>query len=105
MDMFDQDEDIGLVSQCVDEPSASGELTYDDLVRLEIAEERQYLRELDLIIKVFRKAFLSNGKLFTAHVSPGPARLHCTTEQLHKRTPTHCPTTPLHAAQPNNCTL
>ncbi|KAG5857837.1 hypothetical protein ANANG_G00023620 [Anguilla anguilla] len=67
MDMFDQDEDIGLVSQCGDEPSASGELTYDDLVRLEIAEERQYLRELDLIIKVFREAFLFNGKLFTAH--------------------------------------
>ncbi|KAJ8341104.1 hypothetical protein SKAU_G00333950 [Synaphobranchus kaupii] len=67
MDMFDQDEDIGLVSQCGDEPSASGELTYDDLVRLEIAEERQYLRELDLIIKVFRDAFLSNSKLFSAH--------------------------------------
>ncbi|XP_036397648.1 son of sevenless homolog 2 [Megalops cyprinoides] len=67
MDMFDQDEDIGLVSQCADEPSTSGELTYDDLVRLEIAEERQYLRELDLIIKVFRQAFLSNSKLFTAH--------------------------------------
>ncbi|KAJ8289687.1 hypothetical protein GJAV_G00004160 [Gymnothorax javanicus] len=67
MDMFDQDEDIGLVSQCGDEPSASGELTYDDLVRLEIAEERQYLRELDLIIKVFRQAFLSNSRLFTAH--------------------------------------
>ncbi|MBN3298710.1 SOS2 protein, partial [Amia calva] len=65
MDMFDQDEDIGLVSQCGDEPSSTGELTYDDLVRLEIAEERQYLRELDLIIKVFRDAFLSNPKLFT----------------------------------------
>ncbi|XP_046902061.1 son of sevenless homolog 2 [Hypomesus transpacificus] len=64
MDMFDQDEDMGLVSQCVEEPSSSGELTYDDLVRLEIAEERQYLRELDLIIKVFRHHFLSNTKIF-----------------------------------------
>uniref|UniRef100_A0A8B9LHS1 Son of sevenless homolog 2 (Drosophila) n=1 Tax=Astyanax mexicanus TaxID=7994 RepID=A0A8B9LHS1_ASTMX len=64
MDMFDQEE-VGLVSQCVEEVSSTGELTYDDLVRLEIAEERQYLRELDLIIKVFRKAFLSNSKLFT----------------------------------------
>ncbi|KAK2826605.1 hypothetical protein Q5P01_020819 [Channa striata] len=54
MDMFDQEEDIGLMSQCTEEPSSSGELTYDDLVRLEIAEERQYMRELDLIIKVFR---------------------------------------------------
>uniref|UniRef100_A0A671X6F0 Son of sevenless homolog 2 (Drosophila) n=1 Tax=Sparus aurata TaxID=8175 RepID=A0A671X6F0_SPAAU len=65
MDMFDQEEDIGLMSQCTEEPSSSGELTYDDLVRLEIAEERQYLRELDLIIKVFRNHFLSNPKIFT----------------------------------------
>uniref|UniRef100_A0A8B9LLC7 Son of sevenless homolog 2 (Drosophila) n=1 Tax=Astyanax mexicanus TaxID=7994 RepID=A0A8B9LLC7_ASTMX len=62
MDMFDQEE-VGLVSQCVEEVSSTGELTYDDLVRLEIAEERQYLRELDLIIKVFRKAFLENSVL------------------------------------------
>uniref|UniRef100_A0A8D3AHH0 Son of sevenless homolog 2 (Drosophila) n=1 Tax=Scophthalmus maximus TaxID=52904 RepID=A0A8D3AHH0_SCOMX len=65
MDMFDQEEDIGLMSQCTEEPSSTGELTYDDLVRLEIAEERQYLRELDLIIKVFRHHFLSNPKIFT----------------------------------------
>ncbi|KAK7904045.1 hypothetical protein WMY93_016652 [Mugilogobius chulae] len=64
MDMFDQEEDIGLMSQGPEEPSSSGELTYDDLVRLEIAEERQYLRELDLIIKVFRHHFLSNPKIF-----------------------------------------
>uniref|UniRef100_A0A8C9TBK4 Son of sevenless homolog 2 (Drosophila) n=1 Tax=Scleropages formosus TaxID=113540 RepID=A0A8C9TBK4_SCLFO len=64
MDMFDQDEDI-VVSQYPDEPSTTGELTYDDLVRLEIAEERQYLREIDLIIKVFRHSFMSNDKLFT----------------------------------------
>lgn len=68
MDMFDQDEDLGLAYLCPEEPSSSGELTYDDLVRLEIAEERQYLRELDLIIKVFRQAFLSNTKLFSAQV-------------------------------------
>ncbi|XP_015681054.1 son of sevenless homolog 2 [Protobothrops mucrosquamatus] len=63
MDMFDQD-DIGLVSLCEEEPSSSGELNYYDLVRTEIADERQYLRELNLIIKVFREAFLSNKKLF-----------------------------------------
>ena len=68
MDMFDQDEDLGLAYLGQEEPSSSGELTYDDLVRLEIAEERQYLRELDLIIKVFREAFLSNTKLFSAQV-------------------------------------
>uniref|UniRef100_A0A8C5NN72 SOS Ras/Rho guanine nucleotide exchange factor 2 n=1 Tax=Junco hyemalis TaxID=40217 RepID=A0A8C5NN72_JUNHY len=66
MDMFDQDE-IGLVSLCEDEPSSSGELNYYELVRNEIAEERQYLRELNLIIKVFREAFLSNRRLFTPH--------------------------------------
>ncbi|XP_066486222.1 son of sevenless homolog 2 [Tiliqua scincoides] len=66
MDMFDQD-DIGLVSLCEDEPSSSSELNYYDLVRAEIADERQYLRELNLIIKVFREAFLSNRKLFTPH--------------------------------------
>uniref|UniRef100_A0A8C8U1C5 SOS Ras/Rho guanine nucleotide exchange factor 2 n=1 Tax=Peromyscus maniculatus bairdii TaxID=230844 RepID=A0A8C8U1C5_PERMB len=64
MDMFDQDDDIGLVSLCEDEPSSSGELNYYDLVRTEIAEERQYLRELNMIIKVFREAFLSDRKLF-----------------------------------------
>ncbi|XP_073206317.1 son of sevenless homolog 2 isoform X5 [Lepidochelys kempii] len=66
MDMFDQDV-IGLVSLCEDEPSSSGELNYYELVRTEIAEERQYLRELNLIIKVFREAFLSNRKLFTPY--------------------------------------
>lgn len=65
MDMFDQDDDIGLVSLCDDEPSSTGELNYYDLVRMEIAEERQYLRELNLIIKVFREAFLSDKNLFT----------------------------------------
>lgn len=68
MDMFDQEEEMGLASQSVEEVSSSGELTYDDLVRLEIAEERQYLRELDLIIKVFRQAFMSNNKLFSVQV-------------------------------------
>lgn len=68
MDMFDQD-DIGLVCLCEDEPSSSGELNYYDLVRTEIAEERQYLRELNMIIKVFREAFLSDRNLFKPSVS------------------------------------
>lgn len=67
MDMFDQEEDIGLMSQSAEEPLSSGELTYDDLVRLEIAEERQYLRELNLIVKVFRSHFL-HAKIFTNEV-------------------------------------
>lgn len=76
MDMFDQEEDIGLMSQCTEEPSSSGELTYDDLVRLEIAEERQYLRELDLIIKVFRHHFLFNPKIFTPQVRETCAKVN-----------------------------
>ncbi|XP_013879027.1 son of sevenless homolog 2 [Austrofundulus limnaeus] len=65
MDMFDQ-EDIGLMSQCTEEPLSFGELTYDELIRLEIAEERQYLRELDLIVKVFRNHFLSYPRIYSA---------------------------------------
>lgn len=72
--MFDQD-DIGLISLCEEEPSSSGELNYYDLVRTEIADERQYLRELNLIIKVFREAFLSNKKLFMPNVSQSFAKL------------------------------
>ncbi|MEE6492316.1 hypothetical protein FKM82_016544 [Ascaphus truei] len=67
MDMFDQDDDIGLVALCDEEPSSTGELNCYDLVRTEISGERQYLRELNLIIKVFREAFLSNKKLFTSY--------------------------------------
>ncbi|XP_027856943.1 son of sevenless homolog 2 isoform X1 [Xiphophorus couchianus] len=65
MDMFDQEEDIGVMSQFTEEPLSLSELSYDELVKLEIAEERQYLRELDLIIKVFRNHFLSHPKVFT----------------------------------------
>ncbi|XP_068110285.1 son of sevenless homolog 2 isoform X1 [Hyperolius riggenbachi] len=66
MDMFDQDDDIGVVALCDEEPSSTGEMNYYDLVRNEIAGERQYLRELNLIIKVFREAFLASKKLFTS---------------------------------------
>uniref|UniRef100_A0A673N2H4 Son of sevenless homolog 2-like n=1 Tax=Sinocyclocheilus rhinocerous TaxID=307959 RepID=A0A673N2H4_9TELE len=69
MDMFDQEEEMGLLSQSVEEVSSSGVLTYDDFVRLEIAEERQYLRELDLIIKVFRQAFTSSSKHFSTQLA------------------------------------
>ncbi|XP_048456064.1 son of sevenless homolog 2 [Rhincodon typus] len=65
MDMFDQD-DIGLSSLGDDGLNSTGEQHYYDLVKAEIAEERQYLRELNLILKVFRESFTSNNKLFTA---------------------------------------
>uniref|UniRef100_A0A8C0J8N7 SOS Ras/Rac guanine nucleotide exchange factor 1 n=1 Tax=Chelonoidis abingdonii TaxID=106734 RepID=A0A8C0J8N7_CHEAB len=68
MDMFHQDvEDISALTLSDEEPSTSGEQTYYDLVRSFMAEVRQYIRELNLIIKVFREPFVSNSKLFSAH--------------------------------------
>ncbi|KAM9721369.1 son of sevenless homolog 1 isoform X1 [Muntiacus reevesi] len=68
MDMFHQDvEDINILSLTDEEPSTSGEQTYYDLVKAFMAEIRQYIRELNLIIKVFREPFVSNSKLFSAN--------------------------------------
>lgn len=70
MDMFHQDvEDINILSLTDEEPSTSGEQTYYDLVKSFMAEIRQYIRELNLIIKVFREPFVSNSKLFSTNVS------------------------------------
>ncbi|KAM4043435.1 son of sevenless homolog 1 [Anomaloglossus baeobatrachus] len=68
MDMFHQDEeDLSVLSLADEEPSTLGEQTYYDLVKSFMAEVRQYIRELNLIIKVFREPFASNTKLFSAH--------------------------------------
>ncbi|KAG8123116.1 hypothetical protein E2320_018548 [Naja naja] len=68
MDMFHQDvEDISTLTLSDEEPSTSGEQTYYDLVKSFMAEVRQYIRELNLIIKVFREPFISNQKLFSGH--------------------------------------
>uniref|UniRef100_A0A8C5PJ88 SOS Ras/Rac guanine nucleotide exchange factor 1 n=1 Tax=Leptobrachium leishanense TaxID=445787 RepID=A0A8C5PJ88_9ANUR len=68
MDMFHQDEeDISVLSLAEEEPSALGEQMYYDLVKSFMAEVRQYIRELNLIIKVFREPFSSNTKLFSTH--------------------------------------
>ncbi|XP_043552318.1 son of sevenless homolog 1 isoform X4 [Chiloscyllium plagiosum] len=65
MDMFHQDEeDLGVIEE---EPIATGEQTYYDLVKMYMSEIRQYLRELNLIIKVFREPFVSDVKLFSAN--------------------------------------
>lgn len=70
MDMFHQDvEDISTLTLSDEEPSTSGEQTYYDLVKSFMAEVRQYIRELNLIIKVFREPFITNHKLFSGHVS------------------------------------
>ncbi|XP_078505330.1 son of sevenless homolog 1 [Lissotriton helveticus] len=69
MDMFHQDEeDLSLLSLNDEEPSTLGEQTYYDMVKSFMAEVRQYIRELNLIIKVFREPFVSNSKLFSPHV-------------------------------------
>ncbi|XP_029115065.1 son of sevenless homolog 1 isoform X2 [Scleropages formosus] len=68
MDMFHQDEeDISGFPLIDEEPSVSGEQMYYDLVKTFMAEVRQYLRDLNLIIKVFREPFVSNTKLFSHH--------------------------------------
>ncbi|XP_062868530.1 son of sevenless homolog 1 isoform X2 [Trichomycterus rosablanca] len=66
MDMFHQDEeDISGFPLMDEEPSASEAQTYYDLVKAFMAEVRQYLRDLNLIIKVFRERFATNTKLFS----------------------------------------
>lgn len=68
--MFHQDEeDISGFPLMDEEPSASEAQTYYDLVKAFMAEVRQYLRDLNLIIKVFREPFATNTKLFSHHVS------------------------------------
>lgn len=70
MDMFHQDEeDISGFPLIDEEPSASEAQTYYDLVKAFMSEVRQYLRHLNLIIKVFREPFASNIMLFSHHVS------------------------------------
>uniref|UniRef100_A0A8C1E0T1 Son of sevenless homolog 1 (Drosophila) n=1 Tax=Cyprinus carpio carpio TaxID=630221 RepID=A0A8C1E0T1_CYPCA len=68
MDMFHQvEEDISVFPLMDEEPSAAEEQMYYDLVKVFMAELRQYLRDLNLIIKVFREPFASNAMLFSAH--------------------------------------
>ena len=49
-------------------------LTYDELLRQLIEEESQYVRHLNLILKVFMEPFNNNKRLFPASVSGGRAR-------------------------------
>ncbi|KAK2918351.1 hypothetical protein Q8A73_002722 [Channa argus] len=68
MDMFHQDEeDIGGFPLMDEEPSANEEQTYYELVRSFMSDGRQYLRQLNLIIKVFREPFTSSPMLFSQH--------------------------------------
>ncbi|KAK7074473.1 Son of sevenless 1 [Halocaridina rubra] len=53
MDMFQQDED-NEVSGVVEDPNLDTSLTYDELVKDLIQEQKTYIRDLNMIIKVFR---------------------------------------------------
>ncbi|XP_026130505.1 striatin-like [Carassius auratus] len=61
------EEDISVFPLMDEEPSAAEEQMYYDLVKAFMAELRQYLRDLNLIIKVFREPFASNTMLFSPH--------------------------------------
>uniref|UniRef100_A0A672I8Q4 Son of sevenless homolog 1-like n=1 Tax=Salarias fasciatus TaxID=181472 RepID=A0A672I8Q4_SALFA len=68
MDMFHQDEeDISGFPLMDEEPSASEEQSYYELVRSFMADGRQYVRQLNLLIKVFREPFNSCPMLFSQH--------------------------------------
>lgn len=71
MNMFHQDEeDISGFPLMDEEPSANEEQSYYELVKSFMADCRQYLRQLNLIIRVFREPFNSNAMLFSQHVCP-----------------------------------
>ncbi|XP_076354021.1 son of sevenless guanine nucleotide exchange factor isoform X2 [Tachypleus tridentatus] len=52
MDMFYKDEDVSLSME--EEPSRRTSLTHDEVIKDLIHEEKQYIRDLSMIIKVFR---------------------------------------------------
>ena len=52
MDMFEQDEDVTAFSAIEDEPVTA--INYDEAVKEIILEEKQYMRDLNLIVKVFK---------------------------------------------------
>ncbi|KAK2709492.1 hypothetical protein QYM36_013224, partial [Artemia franciscana] len=58
MDLFHQDEDVSSVL-LEDEHVTGSSLTYDEVVKNLIHEEKQYLRDLHMIIKVFREQIAS----------------------------------------------
>uniref|UniRef100_A0AAQ4R309 Son of sevenless homolog 1 (Drosophila) n=1 Tax=Gasterosteus aculeatus aculeatus TaxID=481459 RepID=A0AAQ4R309_GASAC len=68
MDMFHQDEeDISGFPLMDEEPSANEEQSYYELVRSFMSDGRQFLRTLNLLIKVFREPFTSSPMLFSLH--------------------------------------
>lgn len=69
MDMFHQDEDVISGFPLMDEePLASEEQSYYELVRSFMSDGHIYLRQLNLLILVFREPFASSPMLFSHHV-------------------------------------
>ncbi|XP_025106105.1 son of sevenless homolog 2-like [Pomacea canaliculata] len=56
VDMFNQEEDVTAL-MIEDEPVRRESMTYEEIVKDFIVEETQYLRDLNMIIKVFRAPF------------------------------------------------
>lgn len=72
MDMFHQDEELLSGFPLTDEePLASEEQSYYELVRSFLSDGRLYLRQLNLLILVFREPFASSAMLFSHHVRAG----------------------------------
>lgn len=72
MEMFHQDEEEVSVSSLMEEEfdeKMAQKGTFDVLVKDLIAEEVKFIRDLGLIIKVFRKRFLDGPRLFSENVS------------------------------------
>ncbi|GFO27436.1 son of sevenless, partial [Plakobranchus ocellatus] len=55
-DMFFQEEDMSVVVE--DEPIRMEKMTYEEIVKAIIVDETQYLRDLNMIIRVFRAPFV-----------------------------------------------
>lgn len=69
MDMFHQDEDVISGFPLMDEePLSNEEQSYYELVRSFMSDGRIYLRQLNLLILVFREPFASSPMLFSHHV-------------------------------------
>uniref|UniRef100_A0A665T3H4 Son of sevenless homolog 1 (Drosophila) n=1 Tax=Echeneis naucrates TaxID=173247 RepID=A0A665T3H4_ECHNA len=82
MDMFHQDEDdISGFPLMDEEPSANEEQSYYELVRSFMSDGRQFLRQLNLLIKVFREPFASSSRLFS-HIFSRIVDIHEVTVKL-----------------------
>jgi len=67
MDMFFQDDDETIVVDNLQIDLGSTSQTYEELVKDFVLEENQYLRDLNMIIRIFREPFVrlySRSKVF-----------------------------------------